>query len=358
MLDMGLLDILRIGRPNAPSQILSPTASTSSLSPAVIADWLGDDLLSNLPLTRAEAMSIPVVARGRNLICSTIAKFPLRALNREGLLPFENQPRWLYSTAADNPQSPYERMFWTIDDILFYGAALWYITRGAADRGGRRAILSAEHVPAHLWDYHTDPDGVGYITLNGARLDAEQYLLFNPPHEGLLNTANRTLRGARDTEKAWTGRARNPIPLIELHRVDEGQLEESEIKAHVAAWATARQAENGAIGYTPQELEIRVHGEVKADLFMEGRNAVRGDVASHLNIRASMLDGTTGTDSLTYTTKDGERNLFYELDLPYWTDPLEGRLSLDDVLPSGQRIRFDKYDAFNLPTPTGPVVED
>jgi len=355
---MGLLDLLRIGRSSTPTQILSPTASTASLAPAVIADWLGDDLLSNLPMTRAEAMSIPAVARGRNLLCSTIAKFPLRALNRQGVLPDENQPRWFYSTPIENPQSPYERMFWTVDDIIFYGCALWYVTRGAADRGGRRAVLSAEHVPAAVWDYHTDNDGMGFITLNGVRIEPDQYILFNPPHEGLLNIGNRTLRGARDTEKAWTGRARNPIPLIELHRVEEGQLLESEVEAHVKAWAAARQAENGAIGYTPQELEIRVHGAVTADMFVEGRNASRGDVASHLNLRASMIDGTTGQDTLTYTTKDGDKNLFYELDLPYWTDPIEARLSLDDVLPSGQRTRFDKYDAFNLPTPTGPVVED
>lgn len=358
MVRMGLLELLRTGRTRTPSQILSPNASTASLSPAVIADFLGDDLLANLPLSRAEAMGIPVVSKGRNLICSAIAKFPLTALNSAGVLAPENQPRWMYSTPADNPQSPYDRMFWTIDDIMFYGCALWYVTRGTADRGGRRAILSAEHVPANLWDYHTDQESRGYVTLRGHRLDPEQYLLFNPPHEGLLNVANRTLRGARDTEEAWTGRMANPIPLIELHRVEEGELSESEVKALVAAWSAARKSKSGAIGYTPQEIEIKVHGAIDADLYTEGRNAIRGDVGAFLNVRASMLDGTTGVDSLTYSTRDGERNLFYELDLPYWTDPIEARLSLDDILPGGQRVRFDKYDAFNPPTPTGPVVED
>lgn len=355
---MGILDLLRTARTRTPAHILSPTASTANLAPAVVADWLGEDLAANLPLSRAEAMSIPVVAKGRNLICSTVAKFPLRALNRDGVLPQENQPRWMYSTPADNPQSPYDRMFWTVDDIIFYGCSLWYVTRGAADRGGRQAILSAEHVPAELWEWKTDEAGIGYVELSGVRLEPNQYILFNPPHEGLLNIAVRTLRGARDTEKAWTGRAKNPIPLIELHRVEEGELEPDEVQALVDAWAAGRQSANGAIGYTPQEIEIRVHGQADTGLFIEGRNATRGDIGAFLNVRASMLDGTTGVDSLTYSTRDGERNLFYELDLPYWTDPIEARLSLDDVLPSGQRSRFDKYDAFNLPTPTGPTVED
>jgi hypothetical protein len=71
-----------------------------------------------------------------------------------------------------------------------------------------------------------------------------------------------------------------------------------------------------------------------------------------------MLDGTSGTDSLTYTTREGERNLFYELDLPYWTDPIQARLSMNDVTPAGQRIRFDRTDIINQPTPTGRPVED
>jgi hypothetical protein len=61
---------------------------------------------------------------------------------------------------------------------------------------------------------------------------------------------------------------------------------------------------------------------VKADLMVEGRNAIRTDVGSFLNIRASMLDGTMGIDSLTYTTTEGEKNSFYEFDLPFWTDPI------------------------------------
>lgn len=357
---MGLLDLLKggTGVPR-PQDILSPYASTESLNPIVIADWLGSDFLNSMPLSRAEAMGIPVVSKARNLLISTIAKFPLRALRGDELLPSENQPRWMYSSPADNPVTPYDRMAWTVDDLIFYGVALWYVTRGAADRSGRAAILTAEYVPHDWWNIGSDPDtGESVILLKGEAIKPENYILFNPPHEGLLNIATRTLRGAMDTEKAWTGRARNPIPLIELHRVEEGDLTADEIQAHVTAWSKARRSEDGGIGYTPNELEIRVHGTVATDLFLEGRNATRTDVGSFLNVRAAMLDGTSGVDSLTYTTRDGERNLFYELDLPYWTDPIEARLSMDDVLPSGQRARFDKYDVANTATTTGPTVED
>ena len=71
-----------------------------------------------------------------------------------------------------------------------------------------------------------------------------------------------------------------------------------------------------------------------------------------------MLDGTMGIDSLTYTTTAGEKNSFYEFDLPFWTDPLAARLSLDDVVPRGTRIRFDLYSEYNQPASTGVRVED
>jgi phage portal protein BeeE len=148
--------------------------------------------------------------------------------------------------------------------------------------------------------------------------------------------------------------------MIDLHRTDDDEVTDEELKAWVEAWSRARRNLDGAVGSTPANIELRVLGssEGKSDLFVEGRNALRTDIASFLNLRASMLDGTSGTDSLTYTTREGERNLFYELDLPYWTDPIEARLSMNDVCAEGRRIRFDRSEQTTQPNPTGPTVED
>lgn len=351
---MGFLDMLKVGSSStnfltdaSRLHIQSPWASTESLAPLVMADILGETL-NNLPLTRAEAISIPAVSKARNLLVSTIAKFPLVAL--KGAERITNQPSFLYRT--DSNVTPYERMAWTVDSLIFHGVALWLVERGAPDTDGRRNIIRAEYCPN---DYWTIQDG--NILIDNTPVDESQIILFNSPFEGLLNIGARTLRGAIDQEAAWTGRARNPIPLIELHMTDD-QLTPPEVRDFVTHWSTARRSENGAIGYTPPNLEIKTHGEVHADLMVEGRNAVRTDVGSFLNVRASMLDGTMGIDSLTYSTTEGEKNSFYEFDLPFWTDPIEARLSADDIVPRGQRIRFDKYEAFNLPTATGIETQD
>lgn len=351
---MGILDKLGLGsrtldmlaNPMTSAGIKAPWTE-DNLSSIVIAEGLGLNL-DNVPLARSGAIAIPAVSKARNLLVSAIAKLPLRAIAADGS-PVE-QPSWLYRT--DNNVTPYERMAWTVDDLIFYGYSLWLVERGANDGSGRRSILKAEYCPMSMWKI-TD----GRVLVDDKEVSSEDVIFFNSPFEGLLNIGSRTLRGARDQEAAWVGRARNPIPLIELHQTDDS-LEPEEVGPFVKAWSDARRAQDGAVGSTPPGLEIRVHGTIATDLFVEGRNAVRTDVGSFLNIRASMLDGTMGIDSLTYSTTEGERNSFYEFDLPFWTDPIEARLSMDDIVPRGQRIRFDKTELYSTPTPTGAPVGD
>lgn len=295
-------------------------------------------------MSRAEAIQIPAVSKARNLLVSTIAKLPLIALDKAG--PMAEQPTWLSRT--DGLVSPYERMAWTVDDLIFYGVSVWLTERGAAGQ-----ILNAEWCPPKNWKITN-----GFLLVNDEPVTDQDYILFNPPFEGLLNVGSRTLKGACDTEKAWTGRMRNPIPLIELKITDDSNLTQAEVDTYVKAWAVARQAENGGVSFTPAGMELRTHGEVHADLYVEARNAIRTDVGSFLNVRAALLDGTTGVDSLTYTTKDGEKNSFYELDLPFWTNPIEHALSVDKVVARGQRVRFDRIELDNPVLPTGVPTED
>lgn len=354
---MGILDRLGLGRDNAFTRlpIVSPYQPAPELPPFVITDILTDEAVKALPMSRGQAITIPAVSKARNLLVATIAKFPLRAMRLQDGTDTDvtGDHAWLYRT--DNSVTPYERMAWTVDDLIFHGSSLWLVERGST-ADGRRAILNAEWCPPAMWNITE-----GAIAVDGHVMREDQVILFNSPFEGLLSVGGRTLKGARDQEAAWVGRARNPIPLIDLHRLED-DMEDTEVKTMVDGWATSRTSENGAIGSTPPSIEIRTFGEVKADLMTEGRNAIRTDIGSFLNVRAAMLDGTIGIDSLTYSTKEGERNAFYEFDLPFWTDPIEARLSMDDVVPRGTRVRFNKYDTPNLPnipTPTtGTPVED
>lgn len=331
--------------------VSSPYSTGSTLPPIFASDFLTDEQKRLLPLSRDVAITVPAVSKARNLLISSVAPLPLRAITGGTDQLATDQPAFLHR--SDTGVDPLDRMAWTLDDILFYGCSLWATVRGHRTDDGRRPILDAMRVPMGDWAATDD----GEVTIYEQPVTDDEYLIFNPPFEGLLNIGKRTILGAIGTEEAWTSRARNPIPAIDLHQVDD-QMTDEEVKAYVDAWAKARTNPNGAIGSTPAGIEIRTYGEIKTDLYLEGRNAVRTDIGSFTNIRASMLDGTTGVESLTYTTKDGERNLFYEIDLPFWTAPIESRLSLDDVVPRGQRIRFDRAAFTAPPTPTGTPTED
>lgn len=328
--------------------LASPFAGESSLNSVVLSDIFGPNT-AEFPLDRSQAITIPAVSKARNLIINTVCKFPLRALSADGTEAV--QPTWLYRT--DSLVTPYERLAWTLDDLIFYGYALWEVERSESTG----LILKANYCPQADWTI-TD----GHVLIREQQVPEDSYILINSAFEGLLTVASRTLRGARDIELAWQGKVRNPIPYTVLSHaqgVDAApQLEQEDIDALLAQWSKARRSPDGALGYLPPELKMEVFGETDPQLLVEGRNAIRTDIGSFLNVPVAVLDGTVGVDSLTYSTTEGNRSRFLD-DLSFWTQPIEAALSMDSVVPRGQRVRFDMTEAYaSIPTPTGSPVED
>lgn len=347
---MGFIDWL-LGTP-APSSvtpastaIASPWSSTQ-LNTLVWSDVFGGEAQV---MTRAEALSLPAVNKATAIMKSLIADKPLRAYKGDELAPV--QPTFLYRTDGD--VSPWLRMAGTIDDLIFYGWSLWAVERGAAGQ-----ITAAVHVPFDRWQF--DTDGRVLVTSGGGKpqpVDARSVILIPGPNDGLLTHASRSLRGAAAIEGAWVERARNPIPQVNLHLTEEAGIELAEAQQLVKDWDLARQT--GATAFTPHNVDAIAMGQLSPDLFTEGRNNSRLDVANFFNLPAALLDGSVSTASLTYSTQEGDRNEVYDYCLPYWVGAIEGRLSQDDVVPAGQRVRFDFSTLLNSPqSPTGAITED
>lgn len=331
-----------IGRPVSRVGIRSPWSSTT-LSTVVLADIFGENAL---PLTRAEAMAVPAVAKARHLICSPLARQPLRQYR--GATATASQPAWLYRT---NTQThPNTRMLWTIDDLLFGGWSLW-----AVERGTNGDILDAIRVAPELWSF--GPDGV--VEVGGETAESKDVILFSGPFEGLLEAAPATIRAARDLERAWHARARSPLPLIDLHRTTDDEMEAGEVEQMVEDWASARLDPFGAVGSTPASIQLNTFGQADPQMFIEARNAIRLDIANFTGLPGMLLDGSMATASLTYSTEEGKRSEFIDYSVVMWQDPIEARLSMDDVTPRGARIAFDLTDLTSLPqSGTGPARED
>lgn len=305
------------------------------------------------PVTRKEAMTLPPVVNGRSLIVGELAARPLRALRNGTMLTA--QPAWLYRTDSD--VSPWHRMAGTLDDLIFFGESLW-----AVERGSEAQITDAMRVPYTSWQVQSNrievwlqPDeGAGYWKT----AKADEVVYFPGPFEGLTEVASRTIRAANNLEASWANRAATPLPGLILKQKEQGELDVVEVQAVVDAAATARRNPNGPVMYIPWEYEPQIVGDSDSAMFVEARNAYKLDIANFLGLDAAMLDAALPKASLNYETQAGTQDSFQSR-LPYWTAPLEARLSMDDVCPRGQRIVFD----FSLKPneaggETGPFVKD
>lgn len=352
---MGILDIFGISRKRfdalngTPDLGLASPFSDGGLTQIRGADIFGELDGAGTPLTRESALTVPAVARARHLLCSSVAAPALVALRSGTSDLVQPQPTFLSRTNSD--LSPEDRMAASVDDLIFYGLTLWLVERGTTG-----AILSADWTPKSTWSLR---DGV--VLLDERPLREDQYLLFHIPRfPGLLAWGARTLRGAIAVEQAWTARIKSPGLIYELDVIDDTNLTQSEADDYVKSWTRKHTAGTDPVGLTPAGMKLNVTANPLGDssLFLESRNAIRTDVGSFLGVRPAMLDGTTGIDSLTYTTEKGQRNLFFDFDLPMWLQPFESRLSLDDVVPRGQRVRFNLYSQYNIPPATGVPTED
>jgi len=327
--------------------VVFPWNTTTAISALVYKDLYGSEAAE--AVSREVAMRVAPVKRARAVIVGRLADLPFEMGEiRDGAFVADPvQPEWLTST-SDIATTPWWRFAWSLDDVLFTGWALWAVDRDAAGR-----IIDADRIPRERWRFdQTSPTGVAVALGDPAAQqwvnvpDPASVILFAGPDDGLLSTAADSITGWRLMEKAWVGRVRNPIPLMVLHEADKNDpVTQAEAQQYVEAFAAGRTSPNGAIGFLPAKLTMEVHGEVKAELFNEGRNAARIDIANHVNLPVSYLDGSTATASLTYVTQEGDRHALID-DLEYWLAPFESRLSAADI--TGDPAKVIRVNRANL----------
>lgn len=300
-------------------------------------------------LTRSAVMAIPAFARHRHLLCGTIARCPLRPMT--GATPYEASrlaSHWTIRTDGD--VHPYHRMLWTVDDLLHGGWSLWRTTRGHGD-----VLLTADRVRPQRWEL----DEVGRVRVDGEYAGEGEVILIPGPHEGVLNFGAGALRRTINNLDAAANAARNPSAYLELHYVGDDPITDDQVDVHIQRWAAARRGENGGVAWTNKSLELREHGTHEAHLLIEGRNADAVDVARLVSSPAAMADATSSGASLTYETTEGRNGQFIDYGVGLYMDSIAARLSMDDVVPRGDRVAFDTSELrTKAPTGTGAATDD
>lgn len=319
---MGLLQWLGLTSTTAnQTGVLSPY-SGSHLG-AVTLQHLFDLGVESLPLDRAQAMAIPSVARGRNIITQAIGRVSWEA--RTGTARTTDQPAVLAQPegAARARTLTYS---WTADSLLFYGRAWWIVLDRAYN--GRPSRVQWVPETAVSWDD-------AWFYAYGRPVAFADVLRIDGPHEGVLTYGQDVLKAARAIGRAYGRTAANPTPAIELHQTQGDKLNEEEIDRLIARWIAARTSPNGAVGFTNAALEVRTHGLPAEQLLIQGRKSVTLEVAQLLNLPAWALDGEVGGSSITYSNSPSRSRELLDYTLAGYFDAIAGRLSMDDILPRG-----------------------
>lgn len=336
------------GSASSPTPVIRSPFTDNQLTAIVWNDLLDD---VQFPVTRAEAMAVPSVARSRHILCGFGARARLTAYRADVEVP--DPPAWTYRTDSVTMLPPFHRMLWTLDDLMFSGWSLWAVARGSDSDGEH--VIDAARVPIDWWEFDDD----GNVQIGDHDIPWRDVILIPGPHEGILNFGAAAVRHASRLMRAATISAETPIPNIELHDEGDIPLTETERDLLISKWAAARRGADGGVAYTSKGLKAIPHGQRDPHLLIDGRNAAAVEIARICSLPAAMIDATLDKGSLTYETVQGRNGELIDYGVQLYLDAVAARLSMDDVVPRGQRIGFDleAITAAAVPAAT-PTTED
>lgn len=291
-------------------------------------------------VSRKSAMSVAALNKARRIICTSVAKCPL-VLEGPGAAP-----AWL--TRTNGPVSPYHRMLWTVDDLLFYGWCLWAIER---DSSG--AILAADRVPWGSWCFNQN----GEVEYQGEVVSNDSVILIPGSDEGIL-TFSTAISMAANLEKAANRAAKNPTPHTVLEQVAGEKITKAEAQQIVSDWAEARRNPDGAISFTNSSIKARFEGAYDANLLTEGRQYAAIELARLTGIPAILLDAGGADSTIRYSNVDARNIELVDYCLDSFMAPIAARLGMDDVVAPGQRFSFDISGLTAAPTHATRVPDD
>lgn len=291
--------------------------------------------------TRAEAMQVPAVARARGIMCGTVGALPLHAYNKTTQARVYGNPL----LTQPDPSLPLSvTMSWTAEDLLFEGVAYWEILEvSPEDRRPTKARRIEPHYVTYTVNQYDEFITQFYVKGKPVPMSGVgSLIMFNGIDEGILARGGRTIHSALQIEKAISRMAAEPVPATVLKNsgVD---LPAEQVTNMLSAWKKARQERSTA--YLSGQLDIQTLGFDATQMQLaENRLGMASEIARMVNIPAWYLNAEAA--SMTYTNVTSERRSLIDFSIkPTLLLPIEQRLSMPDITPITQEVRFslDEY---------------
>jgi len=309
----------------------------AALTPVQISDSVYNILGGATNTTRQLAMSVPSVARARNIICGTIGSLPLTTFNRitgQYVDPHRviNQP--------DSRVAGFVIYNWLAEDIWLYGAGYGQVLEMYSSTDGGRVRAWTRVSPDRVT---VDTDFLN-TEITGYKVDGKSVPLqgvgsiirFDGPDEGLLHRAGKTIAAAVYLENAAVNYAKEPAPTMVL-KSNGTNLTAERISALLSAWKTARQSRSTA--FLNADVNLEQFGfDPKSLQLAEGRQYVALELARACGIPAYFLSAEA--TSMTYSNAVSERRSLVDFSLRPILKAIEERLSLPDFVPNPVMVRF------------------
>jgi len=290
-------------------------------------------------VSRHDAMSVPSVARARNLICGTVASIPLeyyKTSTGEVIAP----PRWIKQLSKNQPS--FVTLTWIVDSLLFYGVA-YLLTEERYAEDGRPA--SFQWVANSRVTFTTDLEGIMvtqyYVDMKPVAMD--DIITIQGFDEGVLDRGSRTIQAAIDVERAAALNSAQSQPAGFLKN-SGADLPPNEVQGLLAAWKRSRQ--NNSTAYLTSTLDYSpVAFSPKDMMYNDAIQNLSTQVARTMNVPAYYLSADQNT-TMTYANVQDERKQFYALSIEPYVQAIQSRLSMDDISTSGHVVKFAVSDSF------------
>lgn len=286
---------------------------------------------SGIQITRRTALGLDVVSKGRRVLATNIGRMSL--VSRKGGLPAPLQMPYLQQPEEDRDLA--QTLIWTADALYFYPRTWWIVKRrdayGWPARGGCKLLDRA--------DAEFDSDGKLVKAWGTNIADAGWGVIqFDAPDGGLLHDGLKTLRRAVILDRAASLAEENPVPSVDLHNNGE-RLEAEQIVELLASWRNAR-AKYGA-AYSDKGIDVKTLGLDKEQLLIDAQKRMDIKLARQIGIPAWAADVSLEGSTLNYQNRQSRAWELIDLYLATYTNPIAGRLSMNDCTPIGWKTEFD-----------------
>lgn len=338
-------------RTSAPAETPSTASVKAQYAPAVMDTPFGTYWGTNSyggfnnyanAILRQDAMSVPTVSRCRNLLAGTIATIPLDTYDTKTGKEISNLV-WVDQPDIRQPRAV--TIAWTVDSLLMYGVAYWRVVEVYKEDGrpARFEWVQNDRVTAKYNQFNTEVD---YYSLNGERLPMSglgSLVTFQALDQGLLLRSQSTIRAAIDIERAAAIAAQTPMGSGYIKN-NGADLPDAQVQGILAAWKQARQ--NRGTAYLTSTLEFNpISFSPKDMMYNEAKQYLATELARACNVPAYLVDAETFR-GMTYQNIIDGRKEFFAYSLAPFITAIEDRLSMDDLTPRGQRVRFAVDDTF------------